>query len=343
MYNFFTVDRVKYLSHELSDVGHWFLALRSSQDVADHLGITLEKFQQASRFPKYASFFLGKKQGGTRLIEHPAQPLKYYQERLAFSLQAAYYKYRSHSAYGFLINPTDDPQPRNIYTHAARHLGRKWVLNFDLKDFFHHIRHTEIRRVLTQAPFQFNESTATDLTRMFTWKGRLPMGAPSSPILSNWACLTLDRKMESIAEARNWFYTRFADDFTLSSERKFKDTEIEEARGWMKEFGFVFNENKVFLTHRDDLPEVTGLVLKDSPDVSKTFLKAVKKDIQLLELLTDKRARTLNLVSTEVLSKLAASVGGQLAFLKYIRGESDKNYQKWRKQLEVICKGLKPL
>ena len=42
------------------------------------------------------------------------------------------------------------------------------------------------------------------------------MGAPSSPVLSNLACLEMDKKMEALALQLGWNYSRYADDLTYS-------------------------------------------------------------------------------------------------------------------------------
>ena len=54
---------------------------------------------------------------------------------------------------------------------------------------------------------------------MYGDKGRLelPQGAPTSPILANFAALSLDRKISNACLVRSWTYTRYADDLVIST------------------------------------------------------------------------------------------------------------------------------
>ena len=103
-------------------------------------------------------------------------------------LQAVYWLQKTSSAYGFVIRPTDArDEPRNIVTNAEQHLRKAWLLNADLEDFFHYVTADEVLRVFTEKPFEFPTDLANLLTRLTTLNGRLPMGAPTSPVLSNLA------------------------------------------------------------------------------------------------------------------------------------------------------------
>ena len=52
---------------------------------------------------------------------------------------------------------------------------------------------------------------------LFTYKGRLPMGTPTSPVLSNLAAIPLDNALTGWAGERGATFTRFVDDLTFSS------------------------------------------------------------------------------------------------------------------------------
>ena len=48
--------------------------------------------------------------------------------------------------------------------------------------------------------FEFNNRLATTLAIICCYKGALPQGAPTSPILANMICYNLDKKMIELAK-----------------------------------------------------------------------------------------------------------------------------------------------
>jgi len=90
------------------------------------------------------------------------------------------------------------------------------VLNIDLKDFFHDFSVDRVRNIFMAPPFSFHHQLASLLAIITTYYNKLPMGAPSSPVLSNLACLVMYKQMEELALQSGWNYSRYADDLTFS-------------------------------------------------------------------------------------------------------------------------------
>jgi len=140
----------------------------------------------------YRDFQIPKRNGGFRQVEDPEPALKDVLRQLNDYLQAVYHGVRSEAAHGFLLCPDNDPDPRNIRTNAQRHCNRPYLLNADFLDFFHAVSQTAVQTIFEKEPFGFPDDLSVVLARLCCRKGRLPMGSPTSPVLSNFAALPLD-------------------------------------------------------------------------------------------------------------------------------------------------------
>lgn len=335
MYHTFIDPRIKRSTHEVESLGRQFCASRTLPDIARWLGMEKHQLQLLSAKPQYETFFIPKKSGGKRLIQHPTKRLKQVQKRLAFGLQCAYFPVRTDAAYGFLISPADEETARNIYTNACRHVGQAWLINLDLKDFFHQVNAQQIEDFLQVAPFDFTDEAASCLARLCTCNGRLPMGAPSSPILSNFACRSLDLALEALVKSHNMAYTRYADDLTFSADTRIAAETMRDIRACIEAHHFRINEKKLILQRREDRPEVTGLRLhKKRPDVSPAFIKGIKYDLKILRALTAPRMVEREIFVHPPVKKLRQSIQGQINFVKFIRGKHHPSCLRLQERLD---------
>jgi len=98
---------------------------------------------------------------------------------------------------------------RNAVTNAKPHLGFKWTLSFDLKDFFDHV---DIEKLL-------NAAVPYSIAKLITdTKGIARQGYATSPAASNLAFQPTDRKIIELLAKKfpGAVYTRYADDLTIS-------------------------------------------------------------------------------------------------------------------------------
>ncbi|MBU1431195.1 hypothetical protein KKF91_11710, partial [Myxococcota bacterium] len=168
----------------------------------------------------YATWRLSKGGGGEREIESPAAPLKGLQTRILHRLISR--APLSAAAHGFA-------EGRSIATNARAHLGAAALLNVDIEDAFPSVSAQRVRHALDRAlgprlaslgPSAEAASEALGLlTRLLTYRGRLPQGAPTSGALFNLCLTPLDRLLEDACGPRGITYTRYADDLTFSSPR----------------------------------------------------------------------------------------------------------------------------
>ncbi|MDX1910377.1 MAG: reverse transcriptase family protein, partial [Saprospiraceae bacterium] len=277
---------------QLEALARRFESIATVPALAQLLGVTEQALLAAAARQEYLGFYIPKPGGAKRFIEHPASKLKAIQHSLNRYLQAVYYGIKPDCSYGFILRPTDDFQPRNIYFNAMRHHKSEWFWQIDLKDFFHTITKTHLKN-LFQYLFFFPPELTAVLTALCTSQGRLPMGAPTSPVLSNLVCLYLDKELQQIADDHAAIYTRYADDLTFSFSAPPPDDFLEPVKIALLRHQLVINENKVGLRARAEQPEITGLTLgrDEKPTLSKHWLKRLKQEIRVYQWLMSEAVR----------------------------------------------------
>ncbi len=250
-----TVSDLRFLKKKLCQV-------KSLHQLSEVLTLPPQYLRDMAAKPEYHVFTVPKKNGERRLIENPAKQLKAVQAVLNDHLQAIYWLQKAPSAYGFVMRPTDAKEaPRSIVTNARQHLKKAWLLNADLEDFFHYVKIDAVLAVFKEKPFAFSDEIADLLTRLTTLNGRLPMGAPTSPVLSNLAFQKVDTDIQTYADTCGWHFTRYADDMSFSSNKPITKPQIDALENIVKVYGYEFNPKKVTLYGDADEKFVTGLRL----------------------------------------------------------------------------------
>lgn len=226
--------------------------------------------------PDYNSFSIPKKRGGHRLIQSPASNLMRLQARLNFYLQNYYHLIRPEGIHGFVINPNKKEKICNIVDNAKIHINRKQVLNLDLKDFFPSIQAYRVKELFVSQYFKFNEDIANALALLVTYEGKLPVGAPTSPVISNFICLELDAHLIAFCKENQINFSRYADDLTFSSNEDISKETISSIFEIIKKNNFEVNHKKTRLKSNQRKQTVTGLVVNKKVNVDRKTLKMVR-------------------------------------------------------------------
>jgi len=314
---------------QLDNLSKRFEALDDVRGLCALLGVTENTLLKIAEKQEYHTFQIPKPGGEKRLIQHPAPALKNVQQTLNRYLQAAYFGVKPACAYGFIIRPADELRPRNIYFNAMQHHKGEWFLNVDLKDFFHTVTKTQLFD-LFRYTFMFPADLAKVLVQLCTCGGRLPMGAPTSPALSNFACIFMDYQLETLAQKHGATYTRYADDMTFSFQQTPPTDFLTDVRVPILKAGFTVNEKKVRLQNRLEHPEITGLVIGrgTKPTLSKAWLKQLKQEIKILRWLTSATVRERGIFHAWTFDRFRQSVKGQVEFVAFVLGKESREYRK---------------
>ena len=288
----------------------------------------------------YHCYSIPKKRGGTREIVAPDQELKRIQKRLNYYLQACYLCIRPTPVHGFVINAGSRNSPCNIVANATAHVGKKYLLNLDLKEFFPRITARSILDLFRSVLFGFNNQISTALTLLTTFQGRLPTGAPTSPVLSNFICHGLDHELINFCESNNLNYSRYADDLTFSSNDPINPSITDELKTLVERHGFEVNQKKTRLTTSYRKQTVTGITVNEKVNVDRKLLKKTRSMLYDLSLNGAEAAarRHFNIqseVTPEHTSTFISRLTGYINFTGQVRGLDDNMYLKFNEQLNA--------
>jgi RNA-directed DNA polymerase len=314
---------------------------------------------------KYHQFNIRKKSGDLRVLHAPNPGLKSIQKCLNLVFQTVYEP---------IVHATGFIPGRSILTNAKAHVGKHYVYNLDLKDFFSSIDQARVWGRLKQQPFELSASPARqELANIIAslssypfdverkdkdgeWKlikkSVLPQGAPTSPVLSNIICQQLDYYLSRVARRFGLTYTRFADDISFSSMHNVyqRDGEfVNELNRIVLAQNFEIKASKTRLQKSDYRQLVTGIVVNKHPNVKPKYLKDIRMWLYLWKIYgyqkanklfkTEYRRKTGN--KPEFVAPLLNTLRGKLNFLKMVKGETDPAYQKLWSKFENLSDGLK--
>ncbi|HLP88880.1 MAG TPA: reverse transcriptase domain-containing protein [Nostocaceae cyanobacterium] len=332
---------MQYLERNPLQIVEVFRQIKSFQDLVDLLEVDYDWFkEQLFEVPleeKYTSFNIPKKNGEIRKIYSPTWGISSIQERLNEVLRLVYTP--KASVHGFVIE-------RNIVTNAQNHCKKKFVLNIDIKDFFPTITQKRIRGVLMSPPYNLPSKVATTISHICCYDGKLPQGAPTSPIISNMVCAKLDSQLRILAEKNRCFYTRYADDITFSTTvDKFplsiakitgsKITDVILSNYLISIFesnGFQINFNKVRIQRENQRQEVTGLTVNNQLNVSRKYIRQVRamlhdwhKNGYIQAYINDSAIRYQQ---NKKAAQFASALRGKIEFIGQVRQKNDFIYKK---------------
>ena len=228
----------------------------------------------------YSSFSVPKRSGGERVICAPNEDLKDIQKKLALLLQHKRIEMHKDSKTPRVLSHGFE-RGRNIFTNSKIHCKKRFIFNLDLEDFFGSIHFGRIVGYFEKnRAFEFSHEVAVAIAQLCCYQGKLPQGAPTSPILSNMVSEILDYKLLGIAKKYRVDYTRYADDLTLSTnDPKFLgnyESFYREVNGIIRRAGYAVNEKKTRLQYRDSRQTVTGLVVNKKINIHRDYYKKTR-------------------------------------------------------------------
>jgi len=300
-------------------------------DVQSKMKISGYDLQLYCLHPKYYSFSVLKSNGGTREIETPTAPLKELQRKLNYYLQAYYYQCQPASSYGYIISPKNRKNNKNIVRNAELHLGCSYMMQMDFEDFFHQISTSDVLDIFSTESLSFTKKAAYSLARVCTYNDHLPMGAPTSPVLSNLYTIELDKSLESWAGNNGITYSRFVDDLTFSSkDKEFTSQHCNEIQEICKKNNLVLNLKKTKISGPTDPKIVTGLMLNKTVDIHPEFYINLDKDLKRLKNIYEATLITGHIEDNPLLKKFKQEVQGQINFIGMVEGYGSAEFKDYR-------------
>jgi retron-type reverse transcriptase len=233
---------------------------------------TIDGLAKAIGIPKYAltryvfkahrlykTFRIGKPSGhGYRTINAPSAELK--------GLQRWIVKYILR-AVPLHVAATAFRPGCSIVKNAAPHIGRDFVFNADIREYFPSITSRRVFGLFRGLGFA--DEVAFAFTQLTTRGGELPQGAPTSPELANIIARRLDGRLSGLCQRRGWSYTRYCDDITVSGNGALGGAQ-RTIEAIIASEGFEGNPKKTRVHRRGQSQMVTGLVVNEFPNVPKS-------------------------------------------------------------------------
>lgn len=300
-------------------------SINSVRELCELLKTDARRLQLMASQPKYRTFTIPKRGGGERQIETPGSEQQKVLARLNRYLQSAYLLEKTAAAYGFITGVRNDDDRRNILTNAQKHAGKDYLLNIDLKDFFHSVTREQVLQIFLGPPFRFRRELPDLLADLTTYRGRLPMGTPTSPVLSNFACRELDRELTEMSDALLWSYTRYADDMSFSSNQLIAAEKVNSIRAVIIKHGFRVNERKVKIYGPEEDKIVTGLLVNKKVELAPDYLDLLKADIEQLQSVM-RAQNEQGYIHTKWSEKLKQQVQGRLSFAGFVLKKRNEAY-----------------
>jgi retron-type reverse transcriptase len=217
---------------------------------------------------QYHTYHIPKQSGGNRLITAPSKTLKHFQRALV-DLEMNRWPLET-SATGFRPGSS-------VVENAFPHVGKRLVVNVDLKGFFPNTKFPLILKVLHH---RFHKRLSPRAIRLLTvlcsYGGGLPTGAPTSPAIANQILSSADRSISKAAQHKDVHYTRYADDLTLSGDDHAPVKLLPFVEEVIGKLGYELDPKKTNLFRKGRRQCVTGLVVNQKPNLAKPLRRRLR-------------------------------------------------------------------
>lgn len=317
---------------------------------------------------RYKEFTIPKKSGGTRRICAPRVALLGLQRDILGLIESDY-RPRAH-VHGFVGG-----HQRGIVSNARQHVGKRWVLNIDLEDYFETIHFGRVRGRLMAPPYDYPEEIAQFIAHISCFQAEkevdgslrtthvLMPGGALSPILANIVSDKLDAELARFCRQLGCTYTRYADDITISSNRRtfparigrFTNPDSHEEfilsdtfQQMIDDNGFRINHTKTRLLGHTFQQDVTGLVVNKKINVKRKFVRDVRAMLHDWEYngyaaasarhFNEKRPDRGRLPEQEA-TNFEWVVRGKIEFIRQVKGSTDQVFRNLATRFNANCSG----
>lgn len=338
----FTMDEIRYLS---------------DSDISDRYRlVSIPKRDDRGRFTK------------RRRVYMPTPRLMFFLRQVNTLLSSAYTP--PPCSFAFIAG-------RTIVGNASPHTNKKFILSLDIKDFFDSISiQKAVSAIKSAFPWKYREEFLHAIVGASSLNGHLVQGSPLSPTISNIVCLNLDRRISSYCENLKISFTRYADDFTFSSndfDFKTKTSFLDSITKLISEEGFTLNNEKTHIQLYNNRQVVTGLVVNSKVNVARKYVKELRNILYIWERFGyDEASESFRFHYLHVSRKIGSSLRrrisfadeerilhsrikkkatkysprldqhilGRLNFLKMVRGKNDYQYLRLTERFNALSKRL---
>lgn len=329
-----------------------FLNIKSKENLCEFLEISFSELDYIllNSNKLYYFFKIPKKNGTLRDIHSPNANLMKVQNKIKQGLMDNLRPKKCVHAY---------VKKKDIKSNARKHVRSRFILNVDLKDFFRTITFNRIVGLFKSYPFSFSEEISQMLAKLVCFQSRLPQGAPTSPIISNYICRNFDGQLTKICHELKCYYSRYADDITISTRvrsfpaffgtyddinREFVLSEVFK-RVFISNVFFI-NNNKIRFQTCFQRQVVTGLTVNKKLNINRLYLKKVRATLHAIEKFGVEKAMYSHFEKNRIqidknnlqrnVSYFLKRISGKISFVGFVKGKDDDTYIKLVNRVKKI-------
>lgn len=278
-------------TYEVNQISDKFLSKFNINALIKELhdfNLKYEYLRNVKRETLYRRFPIPKRSGGVRIISAPNDELSEALRRLKSIFEDDFGALYHTSAFAYI-------KKRSTLSAIKRHQSNesKWFAKYDLSDFF---SNTTLEFVMTSLSSIFpfcevikRDNGKTELREALDLAfldGGLPQGTPISPLITNIIMIPIDFKLNNTLRNFNnqrYIYTRYADDFTISSRYDFNFKDVENLiSNTLSEFNAPFKINRKKTRYGSSSGSNWNLGLMLNKDNKITVGHKRKKELQTM-------------------------------------------------------------
>jgi RNA-directed DNA polymerase len=278
-------------------------------DLSSHAGGYYAPFVKQEKVRPFARTVRPEKK---RLIDNPTGLLKLAQSRIEARLLARL-AMPEHLLGGV--------RGKTIKENAALHFGAPYIVTVDIKNFFPSITPIQIYAVWYNA-LNCSPEIAETLTKLTTFRGRLPQGAPTSTLLANFVLGSIDAPIRVACESHKVKYSSWVDDLVFSGELARDLTPL--VVKVLLDSGFKVRHSKIKVMRPGDKKTINKLVLGRLITVENRYLKRIRAGIHNLK---------IGLVRDTGMVKYVRSLEGQINYVRLFDPRAAARFEADLKQL----------
>ena len=278
-------------TYEFDRISNRFLDTIDVQELIQVLMVFNEQTKSLRDKPRhdlYREFHIPKKSGGLRKIDAPEPELMDALRRLKTIFEENFKALYHTSAFAYVKH-------RSTIDCIKRHQANesKWFGKYDLSNFFGSTTPEFVLHMFSMV-FPFSEIMKDEIGKrefktaisLAFLDGGLPQGTPISPTITNIMMIPVDFKLANgfrDFNGQRFIYTRYADDFQVSSRYTFSFREVERfISDTLHEFGAPFQINSSKTRYGSSAGSNWNLGIMLNKDNEITVGYKVKKQFQAM-------------------------------------------------------------
>ena len=248
----------------LKSIKHLGYAIRVSETDLVRLEGAISQDEQQH----YQCWTEPKKNSGERSITAPKPWLKNVQRKINEYLQTLELPESIHGG----------RRKRSPLTNAHPHRFAEVLVLADIQDFYPSVRSGRIYDTFVHDQ-DCSPDVAHLLTRIVTYKGSLPQGAPTSPMVAALVAVRMVSRVSNLATTRGGSATLFVDDWTVSEVRQ-AESVCKKMKQIIRTERFTPHPDKTVVVSEHNQRVVTGVrVGFGSTDVPRELIGKIKSAI----------------------------------------------------------------